>query len=204
MMLVVATRNPGKIRDLRHLFPALALVELPAGVPDVDETGATFEDNAILKARAAAAATGLPALGDDSGLEVDALGGAPGVRSARYSGLEGPRAVVDAANNERLLAALAGVAPPGRGARFRSVLAFVDGATLLVADGACEGTILETPRGTGGFGYDPLFYAPELGKTFAEADIAEKGRVSHRARAAAALAPRLAAHFAVAKPRHPR
>src|SRR5262249_3292271 len=146
---------------------------------------ATFEENAVLKARAAAALLGLPAIGDDSGLEVDALGGAPGVRSARYAAAEvaagAARAVVDAANNAKLLASLAGVPSEKRTARFRSVLAFIDGDTLLLGAGACEGLILDAPRGTGGFGYDPLFYCPELGRTFGEADIAEKARVSHRA-----------------------
>jgi XTP/dITP diphosphohydrolase len=201
--VVLATRNPGKVRDMRHLFPDLALEELPADAPEVEETGATFEENAILKARAAALATGLPALGDDSGLEVDALGGVPGVISARWAAgtlaAAAPRTDIDAANNAKLLRALADVPPERRGARFRSVLAFVDGAALLVADGSCPGTILNAPRGTGGFGYDPLFFSPELGMTFAEASLGEKGRVSHRARAAAALVRMLDAHFAVAK-----
>jgi XTP/dITP diphosphohydrolase len=204
MTIVLATRNPGKARDLRHLFPGLELVLLPDDAPDVDETGATFEDNALLKARAAAALTGRPALGDDSGLEVEALGGAPGVHSARFAGSPAgtDRGTADAANNAKLLALLSGRG--ARRARFRSVLAFVDGDTTLVAHGACAGAILEAPRGSGGFGYDPLFLSDDLGKTFAEADLAEKGRVSHRARAAAALAPRLAAHFAVATARVPR
>jgi XTP/dITP diphosphohydrolase len=202
--VVLATKNPGKLREMQHLLGGELAVELlPARAPDVDETGATFEENAVLKARAAAALLGLAAIGDDSGLEVDALGGAPGVRSARYAAdevtLGAPRDVIDAANNEKLLDALAGVPPERRGARFRSVLAFVDGDTLLVAAGACEGVVLDAPRGRGGFGYDPLFFCPELGKSFGEADIAEKARVSHRARAAAALLPRLRAHFAVAK-----
>ncbi len=202
--MVMATRNPGKVRDLRHLFPGLALVELGPEVPEVDEIGASFEENAVLKARAAAAATGRPALGDDSGLEVDALDGAPGVRSARFATAAGTAAERDAANNAKLLAALAGVPPERRTARFRSVLAFADGDALIVAHGTCEGVILDRPRGTGGFGYDPLFFAPELGKTFAQADLAEKARVSHRGRAAAAIAPRLTAHFGIANPRASR
>jgi len=204
MRVVLASRNPGKLRDMQHLLGAdLAVELLPRSAPDVEESGATFEENAVLKARAAAKLLGIPAIGDDSGLEVDALGGEPGVRSARYAAdevtLGAPREVIDVANNEKLVEALAGVRPERRTARFRSVLAFVDGDTLLVGAGACEGFVLDAPRGTGGFGYDPLFFCPELGKTFGEADIAEKARVSHRARAAAALLPRLRAHFAVAK-----
>jgi len=202
--LVISTKNPGKARDMRHLLgDAFDLVSLPEDAPDVEETGATFTENAILKARAAAELLGLPAIGDDSGLEVDALEGAPGVFSARYAASElergSDRRAVDEANNRKLLAALAGVPAARRTARFRSVLAFVDGDTLLVAEGSCEGVVLESPRGLGGFGYDPLFFCPELDQTFAEADIAAKGRVSHRARAAAALAPRLRAYFEVAK-----
>ena len=205
-MVVVATKNPGKARDIHHLLGAdIELAPLPADAADVEETGATFEDNAILKARAAAALVGGPAIGDDSGLEVDALDGAPGVRSARFAAADQPRGAdrknLDAANNDKLLAALAGVPTERRTARFRSVLAFVDGPTLLVAHGTCEGIILEAPRGSGGFGYDPLFFCPPLGRTFAEADITDKARVSHRARAAAALLPRLRAHFEVAKSR---
>jgi len=203
--LVLATANPGKAADMRHLLGGgFDLVPLPADAPDVEETGTTFAENAILKARAAAALMRLPAIGDDSGLEVDALAGAPGVYSARYAADSvedgADRATVDAANNRKLLAALATVPSGRRTARFHSVLAFVDGDTLLVAHGTCAGWVLEAPRGTGGFGYDPLFFCPELGLTFGEATIEEKGRVSHRARAAAALAPRLAAHFGIANP----
>lgn len=200
-MILLATRNPGKIRDLKHLFPNLALVELPPTAPDVDETGQTFEANALLKAYAAAA-TGLPALGDDSGLEVDALGGAPGVYSARWAAdtlISGAtRAEIDAANNRKLLDQLAGIPTERRTARFRSVLVFVDADHVLIEHGTCEGWILQTPVGQGGFGYDPLFFCPELGKGFGEASLPEKARVSHRARAAARLAPRIEAHFTVA------
>jgi XTP/dITP diphosphohydrolase len=205
--LVLATANPGKAADMRHLLgAALDLVPLPGDAPDVEENGATFEDNAVLKARAAARLTGLPAIGDDSGLEVDALGGGPGLRSARYAADSLPpgadRAAVDAANNLKLLSALATVPSGRRTARFHSVLAFVDGDTLLIAHGVCQGWVLEAPRGRGGFGYDPLFFCPELGMTFAEASVEDKARVSHRARAAAALAGPLATHFniAIAKP----
>jgi XTP/dITP diphosphohydrolase len=195
-MILLASKNPKKLVDMRHLLAPLGLpLALAEDVADVEETGATFEENALLKARAVAAARGLPAIGDDSGLEVDALGGAPGVYSARFSG-QG-----DAANNRLLLEKLAGLRPELRTARFRSVLAFVDPASgrEITASGACEGVILDAPRGDGGFGYDPLFFSPELGKTFAEASLEEKGRVSHRARAAFALLPEVRAHFAVAK-----
>jgi XTP/dITP diphosphohydrolase len=151
-----------------------------------EETGATYEANATLKARAVAAAAGLPALADDSGLEVDALDGAPGVRSARYGASDGERI-------GRLLAALAGRRGKERAARFRCVvsLAWPDGR-VVSAEGACEGTITEAPEGQGGFGYDPVFHATELGRTFAAASSAEKARVSHRARAMRALGRRLA------------
>jgi XTP/dITP diphosphohydrolase len=198
--VVLATRNPGKLRDMQHLLGgSFEVVAVPAGVPEVDETGATFVDNAVLKARAVSATTGLPAFGDDSGLEVDALAGQPGVYSARYAGA----GAGDAANNAKLLARLAGVAAGARGARFRSAVAFADvggrlGGEVLVGEGACEGLVVDAPRGGGGFGYDPLFYSPELGKTFAEASLPEKGRVSHRARALAALVPRVRAYFGVA------
>jgi XTP/dITP diphosphohydrolase len=195
--IVLATRNPGKARDMRHLLgelPIVSLAEVGQEVADVEETGQTFEENAILKARAVNAATGRPALGDDSGLEVDALQGAPGIYSARFALLHG-EGQGDEANNRRLLALLRGVPPERRTARFRSVLAFADGDTLLLGSGVCEGIILAAGRGDGGFGYDPLFYCPELGLTFAEATIAEKGRVSHRARAAAALRPALEEHL---------
>nr|HEX4312897.1 RdgB/HAM1 family non-canonical purine NTP pyrophosphatase [Kofleriaceae bacterium] len=190
--LVFATRNHGKLVELRDLLPELDIRPLP-DLPDVVEDADTFAGNAIKKAREISAATGLPALADDSGLEVDALGGAPGVYSARYAG-DGHD---DAANNAKLLAALRGVAAAKRTARFRAVLALCDvrgplgpdGA--ITTDGACEGVILDRARGVGGFGYDPLFFAPELGMTFAEAGTGTKRQLSHRARAMAAMKPKL-------------
>ena len=199
--LVFATRNPGKLVELRQLLPDASVLgvdeaaaRLGRDIPEVDEDADTFAGNAAKKAREVSAATGLPALADDSGLEVDALGGAPGVYSARYAGVAGHAA--DAANNAKLLAALAGVPPERRTARFRAALALADvGGPLsdrvLTAEGACEGVILDAPRGTGGFGYDPLFYAPELGMTFAEAGVGPKSDLSHRARAMRAIRPRL-------------
>lgn len=196
--LVFATHNRGKVAELRELLADLPIDVLSADdvpLPAVVEDGDTFEANAIRKARAAAAATGLPALADDSGIEVDALGGAPGVHSARYAGVHGD----DAANNARLLADLEDVPDDRRTARFRAVLALCDGDTVLTATGVCEGRVLRQPRGTGGFGYDPLFFVPELGATFAEVGVGTKGGCSHRARAMAALKPLLIDHFRLAK-----
>lgn len=203
--LVFATRNRGKIAELVELVRELDLEVLSAAdldVPEVEEDADTFAGNAIKKAVEVARATGLPALADDSGLEVDALGGAPGVISARYAGVAGHGA--DAANNEKLLAALAGVPAERRTARFRSVLALADpagalGDEVVTAEGTCEGVILEVPRGTGGFGYDPLFLVPELGQTFAELGVGTKNDRSHRARAMRAIKPRLADYFRLAR-----
>jgi XTP/dITP diphosphohydrolase len=189
--VVLATGNPGKVAELAALVrewgpvATSSLRDHPSVVLP-DETGATYAANAALKARAVAAATGLPALADDSGLEVDALGGAPGVHSARY-------APTDAARIERLLAALAGRPAPERTARFRCVVVMAWPAGAVVeGEGACEGTITQTPSGTGGFGYDPVFRSAELGTTFAEARPDAKARVSHRARAMRALGAALA------------
>jgi XTP/dITP diphosphohydrolase len=201
--LVFATRNPGKLVELRQLLPDTRVLDideaaarLGRAIPEVDEDADTFAGNAAKKAREVSRATGLPALADDSGLEVDALGGAPGVWSARYAG---PGAD-DAANNAKLLAALAGVPAARRTARFRSVLALADvagalGDAVITADGACNGVVLDAPRGTGGFGYDPLFLVPELGQTFAELGVGTKGELSHRARAMQAIRPRLLAYL---------
>ena len=181
--IVVGTRNNGKVREIQTALADLpfAVVGLPeTDIPDVEETGTTFQENAILKARHYCQFTGEYCLADDSGLEVDALDGEPGVYSARYAGLD----ATDAANNEKLLTVLKDVPPSGRTARFRSVLVLVgpDGSLLLV-DGVCEGVILDEARGTGGFGYDPLFYMPSQGKTMAEMTIEEKNRISHRGNA---------------------
>jgi XTP/dITP diphosphohydrolase len=188
--LVLATANPGKMRELHALVGAWGAIEVRslAEFPDVrlpEETGLTYAENAQLKARAAAAATNLPALADDSGLEVDALAGAPGVRSARY-------APSDAERIARLLAALERI--EDRRARFRCVvvLAWPDGRTES-AEGVCAGRIAERPDGAAGFGFDPIFVSDELGRTFAAATAGEKGRVSHRARAVRALGASLAA-----------
>jgi XTP/dITP diphosphohydrolase len=201
--LVFATRNKGKLVELRALLPGIdvlsvdeAAAKLGRDIPDVVEDADTFAGNAAKKAREVSQITGLPALADDSGLEVDALDGAPGVYSARYAG-EGHN---DAANNAKLVAALADVPEAKRTARFRAVLALADvtgklGDRVITADGTCEGVILTAPRGTGGFGYDPLFFAPELGMTFAEAGVGPKSDLSHRARAMRAMKPRLLAYL---------
>lgn len=182
MRLLVATRNAHKVDEIRALLavPSLVLVsaaELP-GLPDIEEDGATFRENAARKARLSAAAAGLWALADDSGLEVDALDGAPGVQSARYAGTHGD----DAANNRKLLAALEHAAD--RRAQFRCALALAapDGR-LWELEGCCRGRILPAPRGRNGFGYDPLFIPDGDTRSFAEMPPAEKNRLSHRARA---------------------
>ena len=189
--IVAGTRNAGKVREIRQ-----ALAKLPfevSGIPDegladVEETGVTFSENAILKARYYALHTGDYCLADDSGLEVDALDGAPGVYSARYSG----QGATDAANNQKLLLALQDVPPEKRTARFRSVLALAgpDGS-LLLADGTCEGLILSEPKGDGGFGYDPLFWLPDQQKTLAEMTLQEKNAISHRGNALKVLKQKL-------------
>ena len=206
--LVFATRNAGKLVELRLLLPELAAAQLEVidigeaarrlgrEIPEVDEDRNSFAGNAIKKACEVAAATGLPALADDSGLEVEALGGAPGVHSARYAGL----GATAEANNAKLLAALGGVRPERRRAKFRAVLALADvtgplGDEVISATGTCEGLILEAPRGTGGFGYDPLFLLPDRDQTMAELGAELKGEVSHRARAMAAIKPRLLAYL---------
>lgn len=189
--VVLATANPDKARELTDALTGLdlELVPRPPDVPDVDETGTTLLDNARLKARALAAATGLPALADDTGLEVDALGGAPGVYSARYAGEN----ATYADNVGKLLAELGAATRNARTARFRTVLVLVDpDGSELAVDGVAEGVIADTPCGVGGFGYDPVFVpAGGGGRTFAEMTLAEKQAVSHRGRALRALAARL-------------
>jgi len=193
--LVLATANRGKVAELTALVHEWGSVEvLPLGafrgVTCPEETGATYEENAAAKARAVAVATGLPALGDDSGLEVDALGGAPGLHSARWAGA----GASDEERVQRLLAALAGVPEAGRGARFVCVaaLAWPDGR-VEAATGTVRGRIVAAPAGSSGFGYDPVFVPDELDRTFAAASAAEKARLGHRGRALRALGHRLRA-----------
>jgi len=187
---VLATANPDKAHEIARILEEsgapVELVPRPADVPEVEETGVTFEDNARLKVVALVEATGLPAIADDTGLEVDALGGAPGVHSARFAG---PGAT-DADNCALLLERLAGEPPEHRRARFVTVAIarWPDGREV-AAFGSIEGTITEAPRGTGGFGYDPVFAPAEAGgRTFAEMTPAEKHAISHRGRAFRTLA----------------
>jgi len=191
--LLLASANQGKLRELRTILHGLpvelvGLDELGrADPPEVEETGETFLANALLKARAYGAWSGLAAVADDSGLEVDALGGAPGVRSARYAG---PGAG-DHANLDKLLAALTGVPPERRTARFRCVAALHDPATGREdhAEAAWEGRVLDAPRGSGGFGYDPVFLPDGWDRTSAEVDQPTKDAASHRGKAFRALRP---------------
>ena len=195
MHLVIASGNAGKVREFGALLADLQLETRaqPEGF-EVEETGSTFAANARLKAEAVARATGCWALADDSGLSVDALGGAPGVHSARY-------ADSDAARIARLLLELEAVgakAAAARGARFTAALALAnpEGEVVLEVEGHCPGTILTAPRGAGGFGYDPVFFVPELGLSFAEMDKEQKAACGHRGRAFTALRPRLQALLA--------
>jgi XTP/dITP diphosphohydrolase len=187
--LVLATRNPHKVREISELLSdtgleVLSYHDLP-DLPDVEEDGATLEENATKKAASIAGATGLPALADDTGLEVDALGGAPGVLSARYAG---PGASYDD-NNRKLLGELAGVGGSGRRARFRCVVALaLPGGSVRTVEGRTDGVILVEPRGRGGFGYDPVFLPDGHERTYAEMEAAEKNAVSHRGKAVRAAA----------------
>jgi XTP/dITP diphosphohydrolase len=197
--LLVATRSPGKQREVRRLLaPIPILFPDDAGVaadPAEDrlELGDTFEANARAKAEYFARRTGLATVADDSGLEVLALGGLPGVRSKRWAGSPATGADLDRANNDELLRRLFGAPPARRRARYRCVLAYLPspGAAPEIFEGECAGTILETPRGSAGFGYDPLFLADDLGKSFGEAADAEKDAASHRGRAFRAFRERL-------------
>ena len=194
--VVLASNNAGKLRELAELLAPLgvALVnQASLGIGEAEEPHATFVENAIAKARHAALASGLPALADDSGICVEALGGAPGVHSARWAALAGGEKS-DAANNARLLRELAGAAD--RSAWYVCVLVLMrsaDDPQPLIAEGTWHGEVVDAPRGSGGFGYDPYFLLPELGRTAAELSAAEKHAVSHRGQAMRRLAARLAA-----------
>lgn len=190
--LVVATQNKGKVVEIASVLAHLPVTVMSLAdfkpLPEAVEDGLTFAENAIIKAKYYAKLTGHACLADDSGLEVDALGGEPGVYSARYAGEDAN----DAANNLKLLDMLRQVPACERTGRFRCVLAFVDeDGTVITADGSCEGIILDEPKGQGGFGYDPLFHMPELGKTLAEISVEEKNKISHRGRALRNLVPQI-------------
>lgn len=198
LQIVVASRNAHKVAEIQAL-----LVGLPVKLITIDEVAPglelredepTFEGNALAKAHQAARATGMLAIADDSGLEVDALGGEPGVWSARYAGLPSD----DSRNNAKLLEALVGVPASKRTARYQCCAVFVDlqHQESLVRFGACEGEILTHMQGAGGFGYDPMFFLPGLGKTMAEISVEEKNGISHRAKAFSALAVALRPYLA--------
>jgi XTP/dITP diphosphohydrolase len=193
MDLVLASGNAGKLAELRQLLsgaPFTLRTQSDFGVDEVEETGLTFIENALMKARHAARATGLPALADDSGLCVDALDGAPGLYSARYGGVHGD----GARNIERLLRELEGIPDAGRTARFHCALVVLRHAgdpQPIIAEGSWAGRILHAPRGTAGFGYDPVFLDPENACSAAELDPAIKHAISHRGRALALLRQRL-------------
>ena len=190
--IVMASGNVGKLREIERILADFEVEIVPQsefGVNDADETGTTFVENALIKARHAVDATGLPAIADDSGLAVDALDGEPGVYSARYAGPDAN----DSSNNDKLLAALDGVPDEQRGAAFHCVVCFVrpDGNEPIIAEAQWRGRILRAPQGEGGFGYDPLFYVPEAGCSSAELAPAEKNRLSHRGKALRALSGKL-------------
>ncbi|REL32184.1 RdgB/HAM1 family non-canonical purine NTP pyrophosphatase [Thalassotalea euphylliae] len=190
--IVLATGNQGKVKELANLLAEHQIEVLPQSqfdVPDVAETGTTFVENAIIKARHAAKITGLPAIADDSGLEVDALNGAPGVYSARYSH-DVTNSVSDASNNDKLLSALADVAASERTARFHCVLVYMrhaDDPTPVICHGVWEGSILTEKRGEQGFGYDPLFWVEAHQCSSAELTRSDKNKLSHRGKALAQL-----------------
>ena len=187
--LTLATRNAHKVREFAVLLDGIDVVALPDDVELPEETGETFADNALLKARAAVAATGAAAIADDSGIEAAALGGRPGVRSARYAGED--------ATDEQNLAKLIGAAPAGSALAYVCVIALVDPATGAehLFEGRCTGTMAAEPRGSGGFGYDPVFVPDDddSGRTMAQLSVAEKDAISHRGRAARALRAHLSA-----------
>ncbi len=193
--LVLASGNPGKLREFQQLCEPLGLTLLSQaalGIAEAEEPHCTFIENALAKARHASRASGLPAFADDSGICVNALGGAPGVHSARFADAAGDREAQDARNNAKLMASLAGKGDLG--AHYVCVIALVrhaDDPEPLIAEGRWHGKIIDTPRGDGGFGYDPYFFLPALNKTAAELPAAEKNKISHRGKALAELAVKL-------------
>lgn len=199
--LVLASGNAGKLREFSHLLAPLGIEPIPQaqlGVSDAEETGLTFVENALIKARHAAEATGLPALADDSGIEVDALGGEPGIYSARFAARR-QQGSGDGDNNAALLAALEGVPEAARTARYWCVLVYLRHAAdpvPIIVQASWEGRVLDAPQGEGGFGYDPLFWLPEHGMTAADLDAETKNRLSHRGRALQQLLEALAAQSA--------
>ena len=188
--LVLASNNPGKLREIAALLSMRVIPQAQLGIAEAEEPHATFLENALAKARHASRAARLPALADDSGLCVEALGGAPGVNSAYYAGREGAREQRDARNNEKLLGNLSG----NRRAYYCCVVVLLRAAEdprPLVAEGLWHGEIARAPRGSNGFGYDPIFFIPEIQKNAAELDAAQKNRISHRGKALAQLLEKL-------------
>jgi XTP/dITP diphosphohydrolase len=191
--IVLASGNAGKVREINHLLSAYGIEVVPQtqfNVPEAVEDGLTFVENAIIKARNAAKHSGLPAISDDSGIEVDALNHAPGIYSARYSGADAD----DRKNNEKLLSELQGIAEEKRSARYQCVMVYMrdaDDPTPIISQGSLEGRILEAPRGEGGFGYDPLFWLENRRCSTAELSLEEKNKISHRALASHALVEQL-------------
>ncbi|MGX2968097.1 RdgB/HAM1 family non-canonical purine NTP pyrophosphatase [Ursidibacter sp. B-7004-1] len=191
--IVLATSNQGKVKEMADVlgqFGFEVIAQSEFGIESPEETGLTFVENALIKARYAAKLTGLPAIADDSGLAVDALGGEPGLYSARYAGVDGD----DVANRQKLLTEMASITDEKRGAKFVSCIVFLQHATdptPKIALGECFGQILREEKGTNGFGYDPLFYYPPKNCTFAELETAEKKQISHRAIALKSLQQQL-------------
>ena len=191
--VVIASSNPGKLREFNHLLDSCGLQAIPQNeynVPDIPETGLSFVENALLKARNAAEHTGLPSLADDSGIEVDALDGAPGIYSARYSGANAN----DDSNNQKLLAELKGIPESERTARYQCLIVYMRSATdptPLICQGTWEGQIIDQAQGDNGFGYDPIFWLPKYQCTSAQLAVVEKNRISHRALAMQELLQRM-------------
>ena len=204
--IVLASSNIGKLKELQSMLAALPvniIAQSELGVVDAEETGLTFIENAIIKARHASAITGLPSIADDSGLAVDALGGAPGIYSARYAKLPAnvKGLALDQANNTKLIEALRDIPDHQRGAQFQCVMVFMRHAadpTPLVCHGQWHGSILQAAAGAGGFGYDPLFLVPDHGCSSAELSTNEKNRISHRAQACQLLLAALSARYGIA------
>lgn len=191
--LVLASGNKGKLKEFGQVLAPLGFEVVPQSefnVPEVDETGLTFVENALLKAREASRVSGLPAMADDSGIEVDALNGAPGIYSARFSGPD----ATDQKNNDKLLQELSGLSEQERTARYWCVLVYLrhaDDPTPIIAQGSWEGRILEAPQGDGGFGYDPLFWVESEGCTAAQLSPEQKNKLSHRGKATLDLVAQL-------------
>jgi len=195
MNVILASHNPHKVDEMKSVLQNLSVKIMTLDdypdIGDIEEIGDTLKENALLKAKTVNRITGFPAIGDDTGLEVDALNGEPGVYSARYAG---EHATYED-NVRKLLIEMSGVHENERSARFRTVAAFVDGETELISEGIIEGNISVEPKGTSGFGYDPLFYLPEMNCTFAELSAEEKNKISHRGIAMQELQKHLSAYW---------